>query len=140
MIGKLFGKKSNDGFYLQIDETEAAAESTPAAAPVEVKPEPVAVAAPVATATETVAAEPKPKASKSKKKTATTASKVATTPVAPPEEVPIWVRAINNSASKNTQTEDASFAATNLLPLPASRRRPGPSMNGFLDMARQARR
>lgn len=134
MIGKLFGKKSDDGFYLQIDETEAAAESTPAAVPVEVKPEPVAVA------TETVATEPKAKASKNKKKKTTTASAIVTTPVAPPAEVPIWVAAINNSASKSTQKEEVSFATSNLLPLPTSRRRPGPSMNGFLDMARQARR
>jgi hypothetical protein len=139
MIGKLFGKKSG-GFYLQIDETELAAESTPAAAPVEVKPEPVAVAAPVAVATETVAAEPKAKASKSKKKKTTTASAIVTTPVEPPAEVPIWVAAINNSASKNAQKEEVSFATSNLFPLPTSRRRPGPSMNGFLDMARQARR
>jgi predicted carbohydrate-binding protein with CBM5 and CBM33 domain len=129
MIGKFFNKKkSNDGFYLQIDETTT--ESTPAAAPVEVKAEPVAV-------TTVAVKEKKAKTSKSKKAKETT---VSTTPKAmPQEEVPIWVQAINKATAKDSQKEEASFATSNLMPAPTSRRRPGPSMSGFLDMARQVK-
>jgi hypothetical protein len=140
MIGKLFGKKSNDGFYLQIDETAAEAEPQPATTPVETKPAPAPIAtaalevvAPSATATEV-----KSKASKSKKKTSAT-SVAAATPVAPPEEEPLWVKAINNATNGKVKKESQSFAADNSLPLPTPRRVPGPSMNGFLDMARQVK-
>jgi hypothetical protein len=134
MIGKLFNKKkSNDGFYLAIEETATVTEPTPTATPAEVKAEPVAVAA-------VKVKEKKAKASKSKKAKETNVSAAVTPKAMPKEEVPIWVQAINNATVKDSQKEEASFAANNLMPAPTSRRRPGPSMSGFLEMARQVRR
>ncbi len=138
MIGKFFNKKkSNDGFYLAIDET--ATEATSAAAPVEVKVEPVAVVAAVEVAEPPVKAAKEKKAKTSKKAKETTVSKAATPKAMPKEEVPIWVQAMNKAAAQDSQQEEASFAANNLMPAPTSRRRPGPSMSGFLEMARQVK-
>ncbi|HBE20547.1 MAG TPA: hypothetical protein DEG17_02000 [Cyanobacteria bacterium UBA11149] len=127
----MFNKKSQDngsaaktkksgGYFLELDETGNV--KSDAAAPVTAPaPETPAATAPAATAP---AATPKAKTKTSVKK--------ATAKVAPAPTV----------APSNPRVEPepgVTFAPSNLLPLTtnSSRRRPGPSMNGFLDMASQ---
>lgn len=127
----LFKKKSQDngsapktkksgGFFLELDETGNVKSDAPApAATAAPAPAPEAQA-PAATA----AKAPKAKTKTSVKKTG--AKQAPTTTV----------------AASNGRVEPQpglTFAPSNLLPLTAnsSRRRPGPSMNSFLDMASQ---
>ena len=164
MIKKLFGGKSNE-FFLELDEsdnnqaTETKAE--------EKQPKPVAVATeekqpePAAVATEEKQPEAvEAKSAKKSKKTSIknkkkTATKTAAAPSTKPTPVssssssswdqPFWVKAMYNSSSSNgsngqVEGGQQTFATDNLLPTPsASRRRPGPSLNKFKEMARQAK-
>jgi hypothetical protein len=56
---------------------------------------------------------------------------------------PFWVAAMyknNSSGSSNNGREEQTFATENLMPTVTQyRRRPGPSLNKFKDMARQSR-
>jgi hypothetical protein len=141
MIGKLFSKKkSNDGFYLQLDETASPAEATPATQPVVEQKIEVVVTETVTPEATPVATETKKTSVKKSKKTKEKAPTVAVAPQAVPQwEPPAWVAAMNKATSNDSQKEEASFAANNLLPLATPRRRPGPSMKGFLEMARQVK-
>jgi hypothetical protein len=125
----LFNKKSQDngsapkvkksgGFFLELDETGNVKSDAPAPAP--------AAEAPAAT----VAKAEAPKA-----KTKTSVKKAA-------KAEPAKLAATPTVAVSNGRVEPqpgVTFAPNNLLPLTTnnSRRRPGPSMNSFLDMASQ---
>ncbi|RMF22232.1 MAG: hypothetical protein D6756_10975 [Cyanobacteria bacterium J083] len=159
MLGKLFGgkKKSEGGFYLELDDNEAPAEktsqvATPTESPaVEKATEPQAVTSTKNPAGEKVAEtddqtikKPKQKRQKSKKSTEKTAQVQQSQPpttagAASSWEPPFWVAALykkkndSNGMGKSEQT----FASQSMLPLSMPRRRPGPSMNKFKDLASQ---
>jgi hypothetical protein len=173
MLNKLFGgKKSKDGFYVQLDEASEAKSNNSsngkkAVTAVEEKPKAETVVVDrkksesaqvkavvedtkttVEEAKNAIVETTKSAAKNSKKKTSgKSKSKADTAPVAPvskkvPEyEPPFWVKAMNaNTSNGNGNGKVASvesFADNNLMPLPnRSRRRPGPSLNPFMDMAR----
>ncbi len=78
---------------------------------------------------------------KSGKKTQKTAVK-ASSAIADPR--PAWVRAMDNTRNKQEEKVESNpemtFATQYLMPTPTkSRRRPGPSLDMFKDMARQAK-
>ena len=152
MIKKLFGGKSNE-FFLEIDESD---NNQATETKVEEKqPEPVAVATeekqPEVVETKS-ATKSKKTSIKDRKKTAT---KTATTPPPQPTPVsagsgasgdqPFWVKTMYNTNSSNGSNGqvgggEPTFATDNLLPTPSAfRRRPGPSLNKFKEMARQAK-
>jgi hypothetical protein len=153
MLGKLFGgKKSNDGFYVQMDDAldgkqtdNGNGKKATTAVVEEKKAEP-------APAKAAVAAPAKAKESASKATNKKDASGAETAPVAPaPKKVaeyepPFWVKAmyannINGSNKGKAEGSVKSFADNYLMPTPTrSRRRPGPSLNPFMDMARQVKR
>ncbi|MGK7948807.1 MAG: hypothetical protein AB4368_08380 [Xenococcaceae cyanobacterium] len=57
-------------------------------------------------------------------------------------EQPFWVKAMyqNNGSSNGKVEQEKTFATDYLLPTPSkSRRRPGPSLNKFKEMARQTK-
>jgi hypothetical protein len=145
---KLFGKK-NDGFYLQLEDEDATpkpAAKAKSAPPASKAPDPVVAppavpvatiqAAPVASTPVAQAAPIEQEAKKSGKKSgkqAKTDKKAeepkasVVAPVAPPVAV--------EPAIKNFATDYLIKPSST-----SSRRRPGANMNGFLDMARQAKK
>ena len=117
MLKNLFGGKKSD-FYLELKETDGeqkATATTAAAAPV------VEAAAPVA--------EKKTKKTSVKKE-----KQVKETPAAP-VSAPAPVAATNGKV----EPQEVEFATKYLITPSMSRRRPGPSLNGFKDMARKAK-
>lgn len=156
MINKLknlVGGNSN-GFYLEADETDDSqskgttvekATTTKVTAPVEAKaPEPVAAAA------ETVPAQSTKKSNKTSikdKKKKATGTTTTPTPASSngksSYEEPSWVQAMyknNGNGNGKVEAGEKTFATDNLLPIPSNyRRRPGPSLDKFKEMARQAR-
>jgi hypothetical protein len=124
MLKNLFGgKKSN--FYLELKETDGeqkAAVTTEAPAPVVEAPAPVAAAP---------AAEPA-KTEKKAKKTSVKKEKKA-------KEAPVSAPAPVAAAPAKVEPTEVEFATKYLITPSMSRRRPGPSLNGFKDMARKAK-
>ncbi|MEQ9359817.1 MAG: hypothetical protein RIG63_29130 [Coleofasciculus chthonoplastes F3-SA18-01] len=116
-------KKSKD-YFLELDDT-GAVKSEPEAK----KPEP-------AQATQAPEAEAKKPAAK---KPAAKATKAAKAPKAKPQKAAPQATPAAASNGKAEPQPGVTFAPNNLLPLKtnAGRRRPGPSMNNFLEMARQ---
>ncbi len=166
MIKKLFGGKSKE-FFLELNETEnnsptatKAEEKQPEPAAVaqaaENQPEPTAVAQAAEKQQEVVEVinvKPTKKSKKTSIKDKKKKSEGTTEPTPAPASVssngasswepPFWVKAMyNNNGSSNGKVEagEKTFATDNLLPTPSTyRRRPGPSLNKFKDMARQAK-
>lgn len=159
MVNFFKGKKSK-GFYLELDESDT---STPQQAAVEQKPEPAKAEATVETPTPVATAEaaaetttpvatteaPKPKSARQAKKEELAKAKAeakakkqaeaeAKKKAAAPEPTP--VAAITSAAAlvnnKAKGQPEATFA-TKYVPMIMPRRRPGPSMNKFMDMAAQ---
>jgi outer membrane biosynthesis protein TonB len=136
LIKKVFGGGKND-FYLELEEKKDTATA-------EVKqPEPEAVTAPVEEkpaepAAEAPVSEEQPAEPKTKKKSA---KKQASVKAETPQPQPVSSAAMIAAAvsSKETQPEAVKTFATNfLMPAPTKyRRRPGPSLKMFQDMARQ---
>ncbi|MGC9527876.1 MAG: hypothetical protein ACP5D7_20260 [Limnospira sp.] len=127
-IGKLLGLNKKSDYYLELDEAKGNGSAPPKAEP---KPE-----APKAEKVEA------PKAEKKTQKTAKKAPKAEKAPAAPaavpskpaPEPPPL------NQGLSPTPA-GMTFATDYLLPKATpTRRRPGPSMNLFKDMARQVSR
>lgn len=117
MLKNLFGGKKSD-FYLELKETDGeqkATATTAAAAPV------VEAAAPVA--------------EKKAKKTSVKKEKQAKETPAAPVSAPAPVAATNGKV----EPQEVEFATKYLITPSMSRRRPGPSLNGFKDMARKAK-
>ncbi len=151
MLNILFGNKKKKGdYFLELEgksesqtETqenklessaatqEAAAESTPKTQT------PEEVASEVATGQKPDASKGTVNQKKATSKTITTKTKV------PTYEPPAWVKAIknysNNGQSEARQLQEKSTFATKYLMAnpPKSRRRPGPSLNRFKEMATQ---
>ena len=82
------------------------------------------------------------KSGKKTKKTSAKASSVSSKARA--DSRPAWVRAMDNTRNKQEEKVESNaemtFATQYLMPTPTnSRRRPGPSLDMFKDMARQAK-
>ena len=140
MVGplkKLFGKKSE--YAIEIDEAKSdgsvATEPSPAAP---AKPEAPKAEAPVAKAEPAKA--PKAKSAKAPK------AKSAKAPKAKPAPEPTPVAAASAPAgpaktAPKAPEPETGFATRYLMPLGNNtRRRPGPNMQSFLDMARTAKK
>jgi peptidoglycan hydrolase CwlO-like protein len=124
---KLFGgKKKNKGFYLELDESK---ESQPA-------PE-----APTAALETTAVAEKEPEPAKAKAEKKTSIKKSAKkAKAAPAAKAPEPVAASTPSAATNgskSEPQVVNFATDYLVVQTMSRRRPGPSLNPFKEMASQ---
>jgi phage-related tail fiber protein len=158
MLKKLFGGKSNNNYYLQLEETEAT-QTTQAAngngkveSPEKVVEVKSTETQPTAKVEEKQATEPAKATSSQKKKSAKTKSSkkqsVETAPVTTAvssstssDDTPFWVKAMYKSSSNNQEAsqESNTFATKYLLSNSTqSRRRPGPSLNKFREMARKA--
>lgn len=138
-IAKLFGLGSKSDYYLEIDDAKAGT-SAP-----EVKQ---------GTQKEAMATEASPAASSASTSSASAPSTPAsaTTSVdlaAKPERseaarsaAPVASPAVAKASQNGKAVSTATFAPDNLLPLASTggRRRPGPSLSPFKDMARQVQR
>jgi len=143
-IGKLLGLNKKSDYYLELDDAKGNASAPPKAEPQPEAPKAEKVKAPEASKVEAPKAEKveAPKAEKKTKKTAKKAPQAEKAPAAPaavqpkpaPEPPPL------NQGLSPTPA-GMTFATDYLLPKATpSRRRPGPSMNMFKDMARQVSR
>ncbi|MFM6058224.1 MAG: hypothetical protein ACKPBT_08545 [Microcystis aeruginosa] len=125
MLKNLFGGKKSD-FYLELKETDGEQQATAT----------TAVVAPVveapAAAVESAAA---PVAEKKAQKTSIKKEKQVKETPAAPVSVPAPVAATNGKV----EPQEVEFATKYLITPSLSRRRPGPSLNGFKDMARKAK-
>jgi hypothetical protein len=122
MLKNLFGgKKSN--FYLELKETDSA---TSAAVTTEAHTAVVETTAPA------VESAPAPVAEKKAKKTSVKKEKKA-------KEAPVSAPAPVAAAPAKVEPTEVEFATKYLITPSMSRRRPGPSLNGFKDMARKAK-
>lgn len=138
MFKNLFGGKKNE-FFLQIDESE---ESKPVAQVSAELPKPVEQTE--AEAAEEKKPEPVKAQSTQTKKESKQPVEVAPAPAAPSAfptwDAPDWVKAMYKTNGKEAEVKvEITFATQHLMPAPSSRRRPGPSMKMFMDMARQAK-
>lgn len=124
MVGflkKIFGG-GQDSYYLQLDEDKES-QSTPSQ-PSETKTEEKkAAASQPKTTQETKAPEAKPEEKKEEAK---------------PQPKPIPAISSNNGKIATAQPKTVLFAPNNLMPKPTkTRRRPGPSLEMFKDMAKE---
>lgn len=133
-FGGLLGFKKSE-YFLDLDNSDVKdspkVEPSIAAAK---KPEAVAVAATPAMATAS--------STKSEKSEAPKKAKAETAKKSQKEKEPAKVvtPAETNGKVASSSEPVLTFAPNNLMPIPtASRRTPGPSMNGFRDMARQVK-
>ncbi|MBD2291407.1 hypothetical protein H6F92_22565 [Microcystis wesenbergii FACHB-1317] len=117
MLKNLFGGKKSD-FYLELKETDGEQEATAT----------TAAAAPVVEA-------PAPVAEKKAKKTSVKKEKQVKETPAAPVSAPAPLAATNGKV----EPQEVEFATKYLITPSLSRRRPGPSLNGFKDMARKAK-
>lgn len=143
-IGKLFGRNTKSDYFLEFDEAKGTtAEPSPTVAP---KAEAPKAEAPKAVAPKAEA--PKAEAPKAEKPEKSQKSVAKKSPEAAKANVPATpapaavAKVASSSASLNggmsKTPEGMTFATDYLLPKStASRRRPGPNMNMFRDMARQ---
>ncbi|MDJ0731525.1 MAG: hypothetical protein QNJ33_16200 [Crocosphaera sp.] len=137
MLKKLFGGGNQKEFFLELDETTGVSASEPKVetpAPKEVEtPEPTTeVSQPEAT-TEVV--PPPAPAKKSKKQSV---KKVAKTETPLTEIVPTTPALTNGQAAKKEEPTEVEFA-TKFYMISTPRRRPGPSLNTFKNMASQVK-
>jgi hypothetical protein len=125
MLKNLLGGKKKGDFYLQIDESEETA-TTETAAPVEASAETSATTTDEVATTETPTETPAPVAVK-----------------VPEAEVPFWVTAMRSTEEimKAEAKSEMTFSTDYLLSSgSSSRRRPGPSLNAFKEIARQVKK
>lgn len=134
------GEKKNGGFYLQLDEDGNDVKATPTPQAVIAKANEVNGNGKTAAATKSVQADtptenPAPEAKKSAKVSIKKAK--AKTPKTEPVAV---TPAPAVKPAKPPEPTEKTFAPKYLTPTStSSRRRPGANMNGFLEMARQAK-
>ncbi|PSB28653.1 hypothetical protein C7B69_10015 [filamentous cyanobacterium Phorm 46] len=138
-LGGLLGFKKSQ-YFLDLGESSgkesamvAPAKVEPAAAK---KPEPVAIAPAKVEPVKSEKSEPVKKAKVEKKSKKEKESVAIPANTAEPTKVAV---APETNGKAPTQAEpNRTFAPNNLMPIPTgTRRTPGPSMNGFRDMARQ---
>lgn len=136
--------KKTKGYYLELDETGNTKLDVTALKPelakaavalVEKQPEPILAA--VATAPAPAKVEP---AATAKKAKAAKAKAPATAAEAENGKVKIEAQPNPPAETNGKASDQVTFAPNYLMPTTSSsRRRPGPNMNTFLDMARQAK-
>ncbi|MET0030102.1 MAG: hypothetical protein ABWU14_01290 [Limnospira maxima] len=133
-IGKLFGRGQKSDYFLEFDEAKGTtAEPSPTVAP---KAEAPKVEAPKAEAPKADKPE-KTKKSVAKKSPEAAKADVPATP-APAAVAKVAPSSAPLNGGMNKTPEGMTFATDYLLPKStATRRRPGPNMNMFRDMARQ---
>lgn len=150
MIGKIFGFNKKSDYFLEFDDAKGSdsAEAQPAKkeeaqpAPVETKEAKVKkeekpkAAAKTSKKAKTAQAEDKSAANQDQERAKSTVEAISVRPEKlPSEELPSF-----NNGLQSTP-EGMTFAPDYLMKNPSSgRRRPGPSMNMFKDMARQVGR
>jgi hypothetical protein len=138
MFQKLFGKKKSN-FFLELKETggeqPVAAKTTPSVPSVEA-PAPAPEIVSVNLADNPTAANPV-EADKKAKKTSVKKDKKAKK--AEPKAIPISAPVATSSVNGKVEPKEVEFATKYLLGPSSSRRRPGPSLNPFKDMARKAK-
>jgi hypothetical protein len=144
LLGGLFGKKApaiegvsnqpskknNSGYFLELDDSQAAKSIAASSEPIPVKAATEAVAEAATSTNGKTPAEPKKSTRKEKLAAAKASNGAAAKPVEP-ESVPV-------AAVVPAAPLEVGFATK--YPIPASsggRRRPGANMNSYLDMARQ---
>ena len=133
---KLFGgKKKDKSFFLELDESKTSqpAEAKPKEAPkisTETASEPVQAAAIEEKKPESAQAKPQKKSVKKAKAAKASKPQAKTQPVA---------KAAAVSGNGKGEPQIANFATDYLVMQTMSRRRPGPSLNTFKDMARQVK-
>lgn len=132
---KLFGRKKKDkGFYLELDESKDSQPASMEAAAPEAETPPAASEAAVVAEKEsepaTAKATKKISLKKSAKKAKATAKPKAPEPLAASAPSPVT----NDSKS---EPQVVNFATDYLVVQTMSRRRPGPSLNPFKEMASQ---
>ncbi|MEB3279117.1 MAG: hypothetical protein VKK42_09400 [Lyngbya sp.] len=144
MIGKIFGFNKKSDYFLELEDSKGteSAQTQPA------KKEEAKPAAVEAQPAKAKAEEPKA-AAKTSKKAKTTKAKAKPAPQQAKEEAKATVEAISvkpkelpsfNNGLESTPA-GMTFATDYLMKQPSStRRRPGPSMNMFKDIARQVGR
>ncbi len=129
-LGGLLGLKKSE-YFLDLGNSETK-ESPKVELTAAKKPEPVLAVPAVAKAD-----SPKSEKSESPNK-----AKAETSKKSKKEKEPVKVAAaaVTNGKVSSSTEPTLTFAPNNLMPTPnASRRTPGPSMNGFRDMARQVK-
>ncbi|HHP7231263.1 MAG TPA: hypothetical protein ACFCUY_10445 [Xenococcaceae cyanobacterium] len=150
MLGKIFNRSSKNNFYLELNETEKTenkVETAKKAPVINSEPLPKATAdSEVKTTSDSSTNQPQKQAKKDKESSNTTKSKSAEQPATSKDsgasswEQPFWVKAMyeNTSANSSANAEASeTFATKHLITRPPSRRRPGPSLDKFKEMARQ---
>ena len=129
-LGGLLGLKKSE-YFLDLGNSETK-ESPKVELTAAKKPEPVLAVPAVAKAD-----SPKSEKSESPKKTKAETSKKSKKEKEPVKVAPA---AVTNGKVSSSTEPTLTFAPNNLMPTPnTSRRTPGPSMNGFRDMARQVK-
>ncbi|MGK7941504.1 MAG: hypothetical protein AB4062_15410 [Crocosphaera sp.] len=149
MLNKLLGGGKKKEFFLELDEAQGVAAAKPEVKEEPAKPVPAPVtevkeqpAEPVATqVTETppaavteVVPEPETKKPSKKKSIKKTAKKEAPKT----EIVPTTPALTTNQNPQKEESEEVGFA-TKFFMIPTPRRRPGPSLNTFRNMAAQVK-
>ncbi len=151
MFNLFKGKKKE--FYLELDDSDTAPvveAPKPAEAP---KPEPVKVEAPQPVETKVAEPAPKPEAEVKTKKKSPRAKKLEALkqaneqPQAAPEPQPTAqsapqpVAAVASSSNGKAQPQGSpNFATKYFIPMNTPRRRPGPSLNKYKDIASERRK
>ncbi|MEG3435820.1 hypothetical protein V0288_01695 [Pannus brasiliensis CCIBt3594] len=125
MLNKIFGKKETK-FFLELKDTDGGKPATKTETPAP------AVEAPAAEAPAAEAPAPAPTAKKG-------VSKKTSVKKAEPKAAPAPAPAPTASTNGKVEPKEVEFATKYLITPPASRRRPGPSLNQFKDMARTAK-
>jgi hypothetical protein len=148
MFKKLFGGQKS-AYFLELDESknqqpeqakeEAKAQEKAPAKPVEEKKaEPAKATAPEQPKAETTKAKATKKTSVKENSKAAPAPKETKPAVADPEEI-IRAAVFKNSSNGKVDSAAVSFASNGSITPTMSRRRPGPSLNMYKNMARQVK-
>ncbi len=145
MVG-LFKRNKSKGFYMELDESGT---STPEQAALEQKPEPAKAETTVETATvEATAVASDSKSARQAKKEQLAKAKAeakaqkqaeaeAKKKAAAPEPTPVAANSAAAVVNNKAKGQPETTFATKYVPMIMPRRRPGPSMNKFMDMAAQ---
>lgn len=126
MLKKLFGGKKKESFFLELEESQV----EPPAQTSQEPSEPAAGVAGEEKPVQPTATAPAKSAKKTSIKKSARAPKSKTAPAAAPAAT---------VASKPPEPQEVEFATKYLIVPTMSRRRPGPSLNAFKDMARQVK-
>lgn len=134
MLKKLLGGGKKKEFFLELDE----ANSVPASEPKIETPAPEAVATPAPEAVANPAPEVVEEPAPAKKAKKTSIKKAAKKEQPKTEIVPTAPALTNSQVGKKEEPTETGFA-TKFYMMSTPRRRPGPSLNNFKEMASQVK-